>query len=78
MTDAQLPGGSIAAEPANAVTVPGAGIMGSAMARNLAVVADEDRLPLLEALSRQWRTAVEAGHGREDISAARLALGSRN
>ena len=32
-------------------------------------------LPLLEALSRQWRIAVEAGHGREDISAARLALG---
>ena len=39
--------------------------------------ADGDRLPLLEALSRQWRTAVEAGHGREDISAARLALGSQ-
>jgi 3-hydroxyisobutyrate dehydrogenase len=32
-------------------------------------------LPLLEALSRQWRVAVEAGHGREDVSAARLALG---
>ena len=32
-------------------------------------------LPLLTALSRQWRAAVEAGHGREDISAARLALG---
>ena len=31
-------------------------------------------LPLLAALSRQWHTAVEAGHGREDISAARLAL----
>jgi 3-hydroxyisobutyrate dehydrogenase len=39
--------------------------------------ADGDRLPLLEALSRQWRTAVDAGHGREDISAARLALGSQ-
>jgi 3-hydroxyisobutyrate dehydrogenase len=39
--------------------------------------AGGDRLPLLEALSRQWRAAVEAGHGREDISAARLALGSR-
>jgi 3-hydroxyisobutyrate dehydrogenase len=38
--------------------------------------ADGDRLPLLEALSGQWRQAVEAGHGREDISAARLALGS--
>jgi 3-hydroxyisobutyrate dehydrogenase len=38
--------------------------------------AGGDRLPLLEALSRQWRTAVEAGHGREDISAARLALGA--
>jgi 3-hydroxyisobutyrate dehydrogenase len=30
--------------------------------------------PLLATLSRQWRTAVEAGHGREDVSAARLAL----
>jgi 3-hydroxyisobutyrate dehydrogenase len=38
--------------------------------------AGGDALPLLRALSRQWRTAVEAGHGREDISAARLALGS--
>jgi 3-hydroxyisobutyrate dehydrogenase len=36
--------------------------------------AGGDRLPLLGALSRQWRTAVEAGHGRDDISAARLAL----
>jgi 3-hydroxyisobutyrate dehydrogenase len=32
-------------------------------------------LPLLAALSRQWRAAVGAGHGRDDISAARLALG---
>lgn len=39
--------------------------------------ANGDRLPLLEALSRQWRTAVHAGHGREDISAARLALGAQ-
>jgi 3-hydroxyisobutyrate dehydrogenase len=38
--------------------------------------ADGARLPLLEALSRQWRGAVEAGHGREDISVARLALES--
>jgi 3-hydroxyisobutyrate dehydrogenase len=37
--------------------------------------ADGDTLPLLGALSRQWHAAVEAGHGREDISAARLALG---
>jgi 3-hydroxyisobutyrate dehydrogenase len=37
--------------------------------------ADGDRLPMLEALSRQWQRAVDAGHGREDISAARLALG---
>jgi 3-hydroxyisobutyrate dehydrogenase len=39
--------------------------------------AGGDRLPLLEALSGQWRLAVEAGHGREDVSAARLTLGSR-
>jgi 3-hydroxyisobutyrate dehydrogenase len=32
-------------------------------------------LPLLGAISRQWRTAVESGHGREDVSAALLALG---
>jgi 3-hydroxyisobutyrate dehydrogenase len=39
--------------------------------------AGADGLPVLEALSRQWRTAVAAGHGRQDVSAARLALGSR-
>jgi 3-hydroxyisobutyrate dehydrogenase len=39
--------------------------------------AGDDQLPLLSALSRQWRAAVEAGHGREDVSAARLALGGR-
>jgi 3-hydroxyisobutyrate dehydrogenase len=38
--------------------------------------AGDDRLPLLEALSRQWRAAVAAGHGRDDVSAARLALGN--
>jgi 3-hydroxyisobutyrate dehydrogenase len=32
-------------------------------------------LPLLAALSGQWHAAVNAGHGREDVSAARLALG---
>jgi 3-hydroxyisobutyrate dehydrogenase len=37
--------------------------------------AGDDRLPLLEALSRQWRAAVAAGCGRDDVSAARLALG---
>jgi 3-hydroxyisobutyrate dehydrogenase len=30
--------------------------------------------PLLAALSAQWHAAVAAGHGRQDISAARLAL----
>ena len=30
--------------------------------------------PLLAALSRQWHTAVDAGHGREDVAAAVLAL----
>jgi 3-hydroxyisobutyrate dehydrogenase len=37
--------------------------------------AGSDTLPLLVALSRQWHAAVEAGHGREDVSAVRLALG---
>jgi 3-hydroxyisobutyrate dehydrogenase len=32
--------------------------------------------PLLAALSRQWHAAVAGGHGRQDISAARLALAS--
>ncbi|HEY3879115.1 MAG TPA: NAD(P)-dependent oxidoreductase [Trebonia sp.] len=32
--------------------------------------------PLLAALSGQWHAAVDAGHGRQDISAARLALAS--
>jgi len=40
--------------------------------------AGNDQLPLLEALSRQWRAAVRAGHGRDDISAARLALGHQD
>jgi serine/threonine protein kinase len=31
--------------------------------------------PTLAALSRQWHRAVEAGYGRSDVSAARLALG---
>ncbi len=37
--------------------------------------AGAGELPLLAALSRQWHAAVDAGHGRDDISAARLALG---
>ena len=32
-------------------------------------------LPMLAALSRQWHRAVEAGNGRSDVSAVRLALG---
>jgi 3-hydroxyisobutyrate dehydrogenase len=42
---------------------------------DLAISSAGAGLPLLTALSRQWRAAVEAGHGREDVSAARLALG---
>jgi len=41
---------------------------------DLALGEAGDDAPLLAALSRQWRAAVEAGHGREDVSAARLAL----
>jgi 3-hydroxyisobutyrate dehydrogenase len=36
--------------------------------------ADTIPVPLLAALSRQWHHAVDAGHGRQDISAAILAL----
>ena len=39
--------------------------------------AGDDELPLLAALSRQWHAAVDAGLGRDDVAAARLALGSR-
>ena len=31
-------------------------------------------LPLLAALSRQWRSVVDSGHGRDDVSVARLGL----
>ena len=45
---------------------------------DLAIGAAGDvTLPLLAALSSQWHAAVDAGHGRQDISAARLALGGR-
>src|SRR5689334_20771008 len=44
---------------------------------DLALTAGGDGLPLLAALSRQWRAAVAAGHGREDVSAVRLALEAR-
>jgi 3-hydroxyisobutyrate dehydrogenase len=37
--------------------------------------AGGDRLPLLDGLASQWHVAVKAGHGREDVSAARLAVG---
>jgi 3-hydroxyisobutyrate dehydrogenase len=39
--------------------------------------ADDAHLPLLAALSAQWHAAVAAGHGRQDVSAARLALEDR-
>jgi 3-hydroxyisobutyrate dehydrogenase len=38
--------------------------------------AGDEAPPLLAALSGQWHAAVAAGHGRQDISAARLALAS--
>ena len=41
---------------------------------DLALAAAGGTLPVLSALSRQWREAVDTGHGREDVSAARLAL----
>src|SRR5215469_6192315 len=45
---------------------------------NLAIQAAGDGpLPLMAALSQQWQTAVDEGHGRDDVSAARLALASR-
>jgi 3-hydroxyisobutyrate dehydrogenase len=39
--------------------------------------ADGTSLPALAALSRSWHAAVDAGHGREDVSAALLSLGSQ-
>jgi len=44
---------------------------------DLAIQAAGDRpLPLLSALSQQWQSVVKDGHGRQDVSAARLALSS--
>jgi 3-hydroxyisobutyrate dehydrogenase len=43
-----------------------------------AAAAGDGELPVLAALSRQWHAAVDAGHGRDDVSAARLALGRRS
>jgi 3-hydroxyisobutyrate dehydrogenase len=40
--------------------------------------AGADPPPLLAALSPQWHAAVDAGLGREDVSAARLALARRH
>ena len=40
--------------------------------------AGDETPPLLAALSGQWHAAVAAGHGRQDISAARLALAGRS
>ena len=63
-----------ASEPASAVAVLGTGIRGKDV--DLAIAAAEGTpLPMLEALSRQRHTAVEAGYGRDDVGAARLALG---
>jgi len=43
---------------------------------DLAIAAAEGtRLPMLDAVSRHWHAAVKAGYGRDDVSAARLALG---
>ncbi len=36
------------------------------------------KLPLLTALSKQWHAAVDQGLGRQDVSAARLALGDQS
>jgi 3-hydroxyisobutyrate dehydrogenase len=41
---------------------------------DLALDITTGSLPLLSALSGQWRSIVDAGHGREDVSAARLGL----
>ena len=40
--------------------------------------ADGSTLPRLATLSRQWHAAVDAGLGRQDVSAARLALDDRH
>jgi 3-hydroxyisobutyrate dehydrogenase len=41
---------------------------------DLALSIATGSLPLLTALSGQWRAIVDAGHGRDDVSAARLGL----
>jgi hypothetical protein len=44
--------------------------------RRLSAAQGND-LPPLAALSRQCHLAVAAGHGRQDVSAARLSLGGK-
>jgi 3-hydroxyisobutyrate dehydrogenase len=41
---------------------------------DLAVAASDDSLPLLAAISKQWHAVVDAGHARQDVSAAILGL----
>jgi 3-hydroxyisobutyrate dehydrogenase len=38
--------------------------------------SDDHELPLLAALSQEWRKAVNSGHGRDDVSATYAALGA--
>ena len=45
---------------------------------DLALARRRRHAPLLAALSRQWRAAVDAGLGREDVSVARLGLANTN
>jgi len=46
---------------------------------DLALAAGQgDRLPMLTALSHQWRKAVDAGFGRDDVSAVLTSLESQN
>lgn len=44
---------------------------------DLAIAAASSAPPLLVALSRQWRSVVDAGNGRDDVSVARLGLGTK-
>ncbi len=41
---------------------------------DLAIAASDDSLPLLAAISKQWHAVVDAGHARQDVSAAILGL----
>jgi 3-hydroxyisobutyrate dehydrogenase-like beta-hydroxyacid dehydrogenase len=70
MTDTRLPGATVPLGAAGALVAgsPHEAVVGAQVVITM--------LPTAQAVGSAWRTATEVGHGRQDISAARLALGT--